>query len=381
MSTVERARNWARAHALPLWAEQGWDAARGGFYERLFMDGRPDETAPRRARVQARQIYVYACADVLGWHDGAALASKALDVLVERAWRAGGRPGWAHLLSPEGEVIDPRRDAYDHAFFLFGLAWHHRATGDAQSLSLARETIDFLDEALGAERGYLESDPPVLPRRQNPHMHLLEAFLALYEATGDKDFLARAGRMKQLFDEVFFDAGKGALREFFTADWAPADGPAGRIVEPGHHMEWVWLLSRYDAASGENNQATGARLYDFALEHGSDARTGFLVDEIDVDGAMMRASRRSWPQTELIKAAAAMHEAGRAGARETGEAALGALLDTYLDVDPKGGWIDQYDENGQPVSTTMPASTFYHLFCAMAEAERVFGARALTEKA
>jgi mannose-6-phosphate isomerase len=43
-------------HALPLWSTEGWDPATGGFVERLDQDGNPDRLAPRRVRVQARQI-------------------------------------------------------------------------------------------------------------------------------------------------------------------------------------------------------------------------------------------------------------------------------------------------------------------------------------
>ena len=382
MLAVDRARTWVRAHALPLWAEQGVDKVRGGFHERLRPDGTPDETVARRARVQARQIYVYCHAHALGWFDGERLAGRALDLLVERAWKADGAPGWGHLLTPDGELADPKRDAYDHAFFLFALAWHHKVTGDAQSLGLARETLAFMDEAMAAPTGgYVEALPPALPRRQNPHMHLLEAFLALHDASGDSLFLDRARSMKQLFDTAFFDRGKRALREYFSDGWTPAEGAAGRMVEPGHHMEWVWLLSRFDAATGEDNSAAATALYDFALENGVDAASGFLVDEIDVDGAVVRATRRSWPQTELIKAAAVMHEAGRSGAAALAASALDGMLGSYLDAPAPGGWIDQFDADGSAMSEFMPASTFYHVFCAIAEADRVFGASGSNQEA
>ena len=41
---------------------------------------------------------------------------------------------------------------------------------------------------------------------------------------------------------------------------------------------------------------------------------------------------------------------------------------------PAGGWIDAFDADGRPTAKTMPASTFYHLFMALAEARRALGA-------
>src|SRR3546814_13925869 len=65
------------------------------------------------------------------------------------------------------------------------------------------------------------------------HMHLLEACLALHEATKETAYLDRAGLLLDLFRDRFLVT--GSLREFFTDDLRPAPGDAGRIVEPGHH--------------------------------------------------------------------------------------------------------------------------------------------------
>jgi mannose-1-phosphate guanylyltransferase/mannose-6-phosphate isomerase len=56
---------WLRVNALPLWWSLGADHARGGFHEALTLDGRPCDW-PRRMRVQARQVYAYAQAGMMG---------------------------------------------------------------------------------------------------------------------------------------------------------------------------------------------------------------------------------------------------------------------------------------------------------------------------
>ena len=55
-------------HSLPLWSGAGWDPVAGGFVERLDIEGRADRAAPRRVRVQARQIYCFAKAAQMGWY-------------------------------------------------------------------------------------------------------------------------------------------------------------------------------------------------------------------------------------------------------------------------------------------------------------------------
>ena len=60
---------WARNDALPLWWRVGADHRNGGFFDSMTLDGAPT-TVPKRARVQARQVYVYATAGKMGWFEG-----------------------------------------------------------------------------------------------------------------------------------------------------------------------------------------------------------------------------------------------------------------------------------------------------------------------
>jgi mannose-6-phosphate isomerase len=46
----------------------------------------------------------------------------------------------------------------------------------------------------------------------------------------------------------------------------------------------------------------------------------------------------------------------------------------YLQHPAAGGWYDQFDGEGRSLVDTIPASTFYHVLCAIAEADRVLGA-------
>jgi mannose-1-phosphate guanylyltransferase/mannose-6-phosphate isomerase len=59
-------RQWLWARALPLWSTLGLDSEGGGWRESLAADGAAVEPS-RRARVAARQTYVYASAGAAGW--------------------------------------------------------------------------------------------------------------------------------------------------------------------------------------------------------------------------------------------------------------------------------------------------------------------------
>lgn len=376
ISEAERLIHWCRNDALPLWGRTGVDED-GSFHECLSGEGEPDRSANRRTRVQCRQIYVFAQAYELGWLAASQpICDTASERLLDRALciDAGGRiDGIVNALAPDGSISDPTRDLYTHAFFLFSLAWRQRAFRDDQAIDLADATIDYLDRKLKAENGgWIEGLPPATPRRQNPHMHLFEAFLALYQATGQDRFLKRAEDMAALFGRHFFDPSTGNLLEFFHEDWSP-DAEDGRIVEPGHLMEWCWLLNLYGALSGSDMSSASRKLYDRAIEYGRDRASGLLIDRIDASGAPIWKRRRLWPQTEFIKAAIVMAEAGDPNALGVAAKVIGETMRTYLNTPVSGGWRDRYEEDGAVIPGPMPASSFYHLMMAVAEAHRMVG--------
>ncbi|MGF1631392.1 MAG: AGE family epimerase/isomerase [Kiloniellaceae bacterium] len=381
-----RLRPWLRDVLLPFWATAGFDPAAGAFVEKFGLSGAPSAEDYTRVRVQARQIYVFSHAAAAGLSDvGFAPAQRAFAFLEEHAWD-GGEGGWFHRLNLAGEPLDRSKDSYDHAFLLLAMAWLYRAGGDARVLRRAEETMDFLDVALGQARGgafdgYSEQQvaPDAalpLPRRQNPHMHLLEAFLALYEASDDPRWLNRAESIYGLFQRYFFDAAGGQLIEFFDGDWNEVPQEGRRLREPGHFFEWAWLLHRYATLTGDETAAAALRpLYDWAWGKGvdRDGKAPFVVFEaLDPEGRVLAGGRkRLWPQAEAVKAALAVYERfGDPEALNRAQQLLAALFTTFADLD-RPDWREQTDSDGRLIRPGMPSSSLYHLYLAAAEAIRV----------
>jgi mannose/cellobiose epimerase-like protein (N-acyl-D-glucosamine 2-epimerase family) len=358
-------------HAFPLWSKEGWDRTTGGFVERLDQEGRADRLAPRRVRVQARQIYCFAKAAQMGWYpDGREIALKGLEHLLTKAKAPDGRPGFVHILAPDGAVLDPLRDTYDHAFVLLALATAYTLDRDAQVRSEIDELLSFLDTQLrSAYGGFLEGCPAYMPRRQNPHMHLFEAMIALFDATHESVFQNRAGDIFALFIANLYDKQKRVLGEYFEDDWSKIKPIS---VEPGHQAEWVWLLKGFERITGCPTGSFRAELLETALRY-CDEATGCLIDEGDAEGRIRRHTRRLWPQTEMAKAWIAQAEAGEAGAADQARAALTRLDRHYLSHPVAGGWYDQFDRDGSSLVAEIPASSFYHVLCAAVEAEQVLG--------
>lgn len=355
--SASRLRDWCVDHALPLWADRARNTD-GSWVEHLHLDGTPDLAAERRWRVLARQVYVYAKADALGWFDGKAIAISTYDKMRD--------VGYVHRVNAGGEITNAMRDLYDHAFYILAASSLYALTRDDKYLKDAEDLLHWVDSnLLHPSGGWRETDQvdDSAARRQNPHMHLLEASLFLHGVTQDLKHLRYAKTVFGLFKKQFFD--DGTISEFFDADWALESGPKGQTAEPGHAVEWVWLLGQYHKATSESVGAYQSALYSKALL----GRGWFLNDEETKSGETRRESKRLWVQTEVIKSHLAMAEMGTPGARDMAAATIDALFPTYLTKD--GMWNDQINACGTNIAATIPVSTFYHILCMAAESERI----------
>lgn len=362
-----RVQHWLMEETLPLWSTSGVDEQFGGFHEALGFDARP-LPKPKRTRTMARQVYAFAVAKQRGW-DGKAdqLIDHGIRFMADKGRTERG--GWVRTLNPDGSVLDPVEDAYDHACVLLALAHAHRS-GNAEALGLATETFAFLDKHLEDERmtGFMESPDGEGVRRSNPHMHLLEAFLAWHAVTGDRAYLRRAARIIDLFRSHFFEVDSWTLGEFFDRDWHPAAGDKGQWTEPGHHFEWASLLVDFADKSGQKDLvAFGRKLYASAVANGLNRATGLAYGAVSRQGLPLDNISRSWPQTEAIKAAVALDGTGGPDLKPEIEARVGRLFRWHIDPAPQGLWIDQIDERGRSLAKEVPASIFYHLVTALTQ--------------
>lgn len=361
----DRFSEWLFQKALPFWATTGCDGtpqdlALLGAQECLTLDGQPALPPFKRLRVQARQLFAFSWAALHGWEEGVSRAHGIFRFMLH-AHREDG--GWARSLTREGAVLDSTADLYDLAFVVFALAWYGRLEGSGRAEALARETLGWVQQHMATpEGGFLNCLPDDgSARQQNPHMHLLEAVLALYVTTGHEADLALAHTLYRLFRTRFLDPVTGTLGEFFTSDWQPAGAEAGQWVEPGHHFEWVWLLGEYSRLTGVDTAEPAMRLYSFATRFGMVPETGRVRDVLTRSGSVLRGGSRLWVQGEALRGVLCQD---RRDSRGLAVRLAENLLDCYFTGCPAGTWVDQLDASGAPMVTKIPTSSLYHIITA-----------------
>ncbi|MDB5443591.1 MAG: manC, partial [Phenylobacterium sp.] len=361
MNSLEEAatwfESWLASAALPLWASAGVHPSTGAFREALTVAGAP-VAGGMRARVQARQIFVFARAADAGlgprWRT---VARRGFDFYAAHYRRPDGQ--FAILANESGEVVDETPHLYEQAFSLLAMAALNASAGEGESYQgQAERLLDALQGRRHAAGGFREFGAH--PFQSNAAMHLLEAALAWDELEPGSVWTTLAGEIVALGLKHFIDGDGGFLREFFDADWRPTGGDDGRWVEPGHQFEWAWLLERWGRARGEDKVRHAARILFQRGLQGVDRRRGVAVNVLWDDLTVRDATARLWPQTEYLKAALIFGEPGEA---------LGAAnsLARYLEVPARGAWRDKMLPDGSFVDEPAPATSFYHISVAVLE--------------
>ena len=350
---------WLVDAAFPLWSERGIDPRNGGFAEVLSQEG-VALAHPRRARVHPRQIYAFAQARTLGWPgDVTGIVSRGMDYFTTYYRRHDGL--FRAMANADGAPLDERALLYDQAFALLGYAAAATALdarGEFERRALALRQI--IAARFGTDDGsYYSEEHSSGHRESNPHMHLLEAYLAWAEIGQDAGWAAGVRSMVDLALSHFIRKDGGAFGESYLATWHPTPGIAGRIVEPGHQFEWAWLLLRCERWHTRPLRDTALRLIAIGEEFG--VHNGVAVNALEGDFSVKDANARLWPQTERLKAAllaAALTDDPRYWSMA--EAAALSWV-PYLGTSVPGLWLDVRLPNGDFVDAPAPASTFYHL--------------------
>jgi mannose-6-phosphate isomerase len=330
-------KTWLFDHALPLWWEVGADRVKGGCFEKIAQDGKALE-GPRRARVAARQAWVYGVAGRLGW-DGPWREARdhALAALTGPFARGDGL--YRILVSDDGAPLDERANPYEQAFALLALS------------SAGREAEAIRTREAMKTTGLLRADGGVLDDgllRANPMMHLFEAMQAWAAVGADPVWRADADTIARSALAHLIDPATGGLVELAEADWkrlSDAD------VEPGHQFEWGWLLLSH---LGDN--AAARRLIEIGETRG--VAQGVAFFSLDQQLRPRDLSARLWAQTERLHAHAAV---------ENWDGVLkgAAGLQGYLDVPVPGLWRDRLSPEGTFVDEPAPASSLYHIVSAV----------------
>ncbi len=379
---TERAthRDWLRRQAEGLWAffHPAFIDPKGGFRD-LAADGTPLDPHGQvhPIHVSARAVHCFAIAALMGRPGSAEVVDHGMQFLWnQHRDRANGGYHWSMR---DGEPVDATKQGYGHAFVLLAassasLLGHPLAGAMLADVTEVLETR-FWEARHGAIAEEFTADWQPLDggtyRGQNSNMHLAEALMAAFEATGDGLYLNRA---KSIAERVIDRAARSVgwrVAEHFDTGWVidrayyhPNEmfRPAG--TTPGHWLEWARLMLQLWVLDGKRDawMAEAAEgLFRQSMALGWDAGKGGFFYTLDWDDRPEKRMKLWWPMCE---GAAAAHVLGELRPAPEWEEAYRRIWDLiaarFLDR-RHGGWHEELTEDLQPSHLLFPGKgDIYH---------------------
>ena len=224
-----RDASWVRQQLsaiLNFWHPAAVDRRYGGYLNLLDADGSVLDGEQKHLVASARFAVLFSMGVLAGgqpeWCKQA--AADAIDFI----WRAHRDPthGGYYWVLRGDRPTDRRKQSYGHAFVVLAGAMAHRA-GVAGGQRLLEDAVDIVERQffrggdLALNTASEDFAEVTSYRGQNPNMHLCEAFIAAYEATGHTPYLDRACRIADVLARQMASRIGGFVWENYDTAWQP----------------------------------------------------------------------------------------------------------------------------------------------------------------
>lgn len=290
------------AHSIAdWWLNHAQDQQYGGFYGQIAWNNQPKADAEKCIILNARILWFFSeFARFSPEPRFRAAAQRAYDYVVNR-FVDQHHGGVVWMLNARGHIADDRKQVYGQAFAIYGLCAYYDLTKEPKALDLALQLFGLLQgQAVDADHGgYFEafsrSWGPLQdirlsekednsPKTMNTHLHILEAYTALFKsvkAVGGHQQEAVVGQalrdVLKVYCERIVDLESGHVRMFMENDWRDRS----LAYSFGHDIESSWLIEKALVSLETANPryfAAVTRLAEVALRDGIQA-DGVMGDE------------------------------------------------------------------------------------------------------
>jgi mannobiose 2-epimerase len=297
------------SRAFAFWVEHGPDATFGGYHGTLDRAGNPIAPENKGLVQQARQLWTLST-----WYERRdpspelrALAERQYDFLAQH-FVDDADGAFVLTLSRDGQqVMDGRKQMYAESFALYALATYGRVFAEPEAIELALSRFQSIDVSrhdavFGGydQRGDPGFKSPGAEKDTNTHLHLMEAFTALYEATGDALVGARLAELTELIAGTLRQEANYVHSEFLL-DWRPFGVSA---VSYGHDLETAWLLVEAARVLGRSDDAqlgaAAVAIAEHSASRGFDPTRGGYFELGVPGGAVTDFDKVWWVQFEAL---------------------------------------------------------------------------------
>lgn len=302
---------------IPFWLKRAVDGVYGGYLTSFDKNGNPDTDESKYLTTQSRMLWGFSRLLPYASEEDrpkmAAAARQGYSFLMDHFWDKE-QGGFFWKLTRDAKVLEPAKLIYGQSFALYALSEFAIAFQHQDALDVATETFSLLqtfaaDTCYGGYYENLERDWRPSPcgdfagdrKSLDIHMHLMEAFTRLYEASQQEVHKRKLLEVIQLILHHMVDKQHSYGCNQFTLDFQriPAIGikrtwnaereSGESLTDPldttsyGHNVELSWLLDRAGRALGTHSDSqlsvmegllSHALLYGYDYQHGGVYRDG-----------------------------------------------------------------------------------------------------------
>ncbi len=333
-------RNEAENHLtnelLPFWTTRMVDNTFGGYITHFDKNGFDTGEDEKSLISQTRCLYTISSAHRAGFGGGnySKIAKHGVDFLINKMWD-NEHGGFYWMVNRKGDITNDQKIIYGHSFAIYSLSEYTLATGDKRGIEFAEKVFDLLqkycvDSMYGGYREMFHRDWTLCGpgsqggdrKTMDVHMHLMEGFTKLYEATGQDVHRRKLLEVIDLLlNRIIHPEYKTGIPQFYK-DWTIApqikfdiiwgwdrfseEGQKGNATDNtcyGHNAEFAWLLNhalqilKMDAESYFDLFKT---LFDHTVNNGIDYELGGVFVEGPHSGGVYDREKEFWQQAEVL---------------------------------------------------------------------------------
>lgn len=314
--TLQKELHEELVNILNYWEKFTLDEKHGGFIGSIQNDNTVTPEASKGIILNTRILWSFSSASNY-------LQSKSYLDICDRAYsylknqfKDTKNNGVFWELDFKGNPINKRKQVYAQAFCIYALSEYYLLTKSSEAKEWAIEIFELLENFAHDKnnKGFIEAFDenwnPIEDMRlsnkdmnaaktMNTHLHVLEAFTALYKIYPNTKLKEILTELAELFCSNFLNK-NNHFNLFYDKNWKLLSN----FVSFGHDIEAVWLVT--EAAKTLNNDKILKKINKITIK----VADTFLEEAIDIDGAVsyeknlitnkVNRDKHWWPQVEAI---------------------------------------------------------------------------------
>lgn len=350
---------------LSYWTKHAIEKNGKKFYGAVDIDGHPILNANKSCVLNSRILWTFSAAGKMYSNvEYSKIADIAYDI-ISNDFYDSEYGGYFMELSSNNIVLNDIKHTYVQAFVLYSLCKYHELNPSHSILEKIKSLFNIIENKTKdkSNKGYFESfsNDWILidenrmadnnePKSMNTHLHLLEAYAALYKVWKHENVKSRLADLLNLFINNIIRK-NGHLGIFFNSEFDEVESSKG-ICSFGHDIEASWLLWEAAEILGDKNIMTGIHpllisIANAVKREALDSDGGLFLESTRF-GSHLRTNKHWWLQAETLVGFMNIYQLTKNNEYwETVKCSWSFIFNHVIDH-RRGEWYTKVNRSGEP---------------------------------